>query len=260
MTFTLGPRDVHVRYLLTDSVSDDVHAQALQMLSPDECARAGRFVSSRDRVAFVAAHALLRRALSDHEDLPPDAWTFAQNAHGKPILADRHGGITIGFNLAHTHGLVACVLSRDTDVGIDVESLDHRTDALGLATRYFSPAEVADLHACAEGERAVRFIELWTLKESYVKAIGEGLSHPLNTFGFALGSPAILRFEPPAHDDQRAWQFALFAPSVGHRMAVAVHCAAKATHRITTRADGTGESAPLLRASVHDASAGVLAG
>ncbi len=219
---TLGLRDVHVRYRLTDAIDDDMHTRALETLSPDERARAGRFVARRDRVDYVAAHALLRQALSDFADVRPAEWTWALTPHGKPMLADAHAGCGLSFNLSHTHGLVACAVCRGADVGIDAESLTPRVHPLELADRFFSSAEVAGLRACADEDRQQRFIELWTLKEAYVKAIGEGLSHPLHTFGFLLDDPTAPRFDPPAGQDPAAWQFALFAPSEAHRMAVAV--------------------------------------
>jgi 4'-phosphopantetheinyl transferase len=211
-------------------------------------------VFARDRLTFVSAHALLRHALSLYEDVPAGAWAFAQNEFGKPRLADRHRGIDIGFNLAHTHGLVACVVCRGTDVGIDVESMNPRIHSLDLATRYFSPTEVSGLQACAEHDRAARFIELWTLKEAYVKAIGTGLSHPLDTFSFVLHGSSSLRFEPPIGDQRPVWQFALFAPSELHRMAVAIGGGANERRRITTwGGDIAGSASPIRRTAVHDA-------
>ena len=78
------------------------------------------------------------------------------------------------------------------------------------------------LDACDAAERPTRFIELWTLKEAYVKAIGHGLSHPLDRFGFAFDSERGIRFTAPPDEHAAQWTFALLAPSVRHRLAVAV--------------------------------------
>ena len=89
-----------------------------------------------------------------------------------------------------------------------------------IAARFFSAPEVAWLHECAEGERQVRFVELWTLKEAYVKAIGTGLSQPLNSFGFTIDSNRQIHFEPPTGDTS-PWQFELGQPTDRHRLAIA---------------------------------------
>lgn len=217
----LGPHAVHIWYRPTDALGDAEHAQNLEVLNAEERERAARFLFPRDRVMFAAAHALLRRTLSSYDDVRPQAWTFSLMANGKPVLDDRHASSHLRFNLSHTRGLVACAVSRTVDLGIDVESVEDRTVGLDIAERFFSRNEVAGLSACAEADRHARFIELWTLKESYIKAIGEGLSHPLDTFGFQFDGAATLRFAPPPGVGAEDWQFALYSPSPGHRMALA---------------------------------------
>jgi 4'-phosphopantetheinyl transferase len=218
----LSSADVHVYYGFTDDISPDGHAGALRALSAEEQEREARFVFLRDRLIFVSAHTLLRQALSLYEDVAPDRWAFERNAYGKPRLSDAHTGIQLQFNLAHTQGLVACVVCRHDEVGIDVESVTSRVPSLDLAERFFSPNEVADLRVCPEAERDARFIEFWTLKESYIKALGVGLSHPLETFGFAHSGSPSLKFQPPAGIDPKTWQFGLYAPSPDYRLAVGV--------------------------------------
>jgi len=173
---------------------------------------------------FVAAHLLLRRGLSAYENVPLQDWEFAADVHGKPVLSGRHREVPLHFNLAHTRGLVACAICRSADVGIDVESLDSAVEPLDVATRYFSPSEIASLQQCDERTLAGRFIELWTLKEAYIKAVGTGFSHPLSSFGFHLLGHSGLQFDCHSVGEQSAYQFALFTPSPRHRMAVAVAC------------------------------------
>src|SRR3954469_22201803 len=147
MGLALGVRDVHIHYRFTDSASED-DSRAVDVLSAAERERAHRFVFDRDRSTFVIAHALLRRALSEYEDVPPRAWTFVDAPEGKPVLAAEYSATNLRFNLTHTAGLVACVVARGRDVGIDAESLDRATDGAEIATRYFSPREVMRLEAC----------------------------------------------------------------------------------------------------------------
>jgi len=222
-------------------LTDEEYDAGLRLLSGDERDRAARFVFDRDRHLFVAAHVLLRRALSEYEPVEPGAWAFAAGAHGKPALAGPHRDIPLRFNLAHTHGLVACALSRDADVGIDVEPLASGARSLDIADRFFSAAEAGDLRNCDPDVRHVRFTEIWTLKEAYIKAIGTGLSHPLASFALRFDGDARLRLESDGSDETARpsrWQFALFAPTPDHRMAVAVDCGPGERCRITAREDG----------------------
>jgi 4'-phosphopantetheinyl transferase len=211
---------VHVWYAVTERLAESALAEARDLLSPAERARCDRFRFDRDRRDFAAAHALLRQALTVHEGAPASPWSFEEGVHGKPFLAP--GQSALEFNLAHTHGLVACVLTHVGPVGVDVESLDRAVNGDDIAERYFSPSEIAGLQELAGVERSRRFIELWTLKEAYLKAIGAGLSNPLNDFGFELQGSSALVFNAPPGVARADWQFALFAPSPSHRLAVAV--------------------------------------
>jgi 4'-phosphopantetheinyl transferase len=246
MALTLEPGDIHVHYRVTDELCVHDDPASLAVLSSDERERAQRFAHARDRVTFVAAHGLLRRTLSRYAAVPPESWTFIATAHGKPVLGDSFADLNLKFNLAHTHGLVSCVVSRGSDVGIDAESVTGPVeDVLPIAVKHFAPAEVAALEQCREFERRVRFTELWTLKEAFVKCVGTGLSHPLDTFLFEWNHSAEGRFEPPPDIQQTGWEFALLAPSERHRLAVAVRLTVAKRCRIEARS-AEGESPRLL--------------
>jgi 4'-phosphopantetheinyl transferase len=215
--------DIHISYCLTAQLDEAAVRLAVDQLSPEERARHDHFVLARDRRDFAVAHALLRRALSARSDRAPHEWTFTSSHLGKPQLpADVAARTGLSFNLTHTHGLVACAVAQDAEVGIDAETLDRRADLLNLAERLFSQAEIADLKRHGTSERHLRFIEIWTLKEAYIKALGNGLSLQLNGFAFTFDGPTGLRFDISNLLPHTPWHFALFAPSDRHRLAIAV--------------------------------------
>src|SRR5262245_53109409 len=245
---TLAKNDVHIYYRLIRSINSEEQAQALESLSSDEHERAERLLSPDHRITLIAAHWLLRTALSRYADVPASAWSFAANAHGKPFVDSPRSEADLRFNLAHSEGLVACAVCRGAEIGIDVESLGRRRHTLALAARYFSDTEVRSLEALEEHQRDARFVELWTLKEAYVKAMGLGLSHSLHIVAFDLSGRSSIRFDS-AGIDASTWQFALYAPTADHRIAVAATCAPGRPCRITTWGHASDTTSSLLRAS-----------
>jgi 4'-phosphopantetheinyl transferase len=148
-------------------------------LSAEEGARADRFRLAADRAAYVAAHALLRALLAAHGVPRP---RFAAGPWGRPELAD--AAVPLRFSLTHTRRLVAAAVAWRDDVGVDAETTDPALDATGLAARFFAPAEAAMLRNLPVPARPDTFCRLWTLKEAFAKAVGRGLSVPLDAFAF----------------------------------------------------------------------------
>jgi 4'-phosphopantetheinyl transferase len=211
---------VAIWFRLTQSMSARDVDEARLLLSVEERARADRFVFERDQRDFVAAHALLRAVLSHHGGLSTDRWEFESEAAGKPRLVRQP---ELQFNIAHTRGLVACALSLVGPVGIDVETIDAGRDIESVAESNFAPSEVIELKACEEGiRRQSRFTELWTLKEAYLKALGAGLSRPLDEVAFHFPGAVDLRVTTQGNSNHAGWRFGLFVPLANYRLAVAV--------------------------------------
>jgi 4'-phosphopantetheinyl transferase len=241
----LADRSVYLTYCLTALLDDEALRWAIEQLSSEERSRRDRFMFERDQRDFAVAHALLRRELAKHGDRPPKEWTFTSNTYGKPALPDEITAEThLSCNLAHTNGLVACAVAHEASLGVDVEAIDRRIDPLSIADRFFAPAEVAALERCSESERTVRFVEIWTLKEAYVKAVGDGLSLPLNDFWFVFDGPSSLRFDATTGSSDGAWQFALFTPSPNHRMAIAIHDTSADQRQLVVRASALENADP----------------
>lgn len=217
--------EVHVWCAQPDALGDADLLRGLEaLLSEEERARHRRFLRERDRRLFLVAHALVRRTLSRYLDVPPEDLLFRANAHGRPELARPWTAPHLRFNLSHAHGLAACAVVGELDVGIDVEQLRPIGDLESLARRTLSPEELQSLLALPAAARPDLFFTYWTLKEAYGKACGRGLSLPLRSSSFTLAGPggASVRFAPPLEDEPETWQFFRSRPTAEHYLAVAV--------------------------------------
>jgi 4'-phosphopantetheinyl transferase len=214
------PHDVHIWFRATGSLDEAAIAAAASVLSDDEIAQYRRFHFARDARDYAAAHALLRHTLSRDDGRPPEQWRFERTTSGRPFLIDA-GDAPASFSLSHTHGMVACAVTKGADVGVDVECIDRDVNAADIAARFFAPAESAHLMQLDADARRDRFFDLWTLKEALVKALGTGMAMSLNRLAFAVDPDGSVRLSAPADVEPDAWQFGLFAPSPRHRLAVA---------------------------------------
>lgn len=171
------------------TIDDVLWPQLSAILCAAELERAERFHFERHRRQFVAAHALKRLMLWHIAKLPPRDWVFETAPGGKPRVGSAASPF---FNLSHCDGLVACAVSRELDLGVDIEPLS-REAPLAIAERMFAPAEQAWLRDQPEAEQSAGFFALWTLKEAFIKATGQGLQQDLRQIVFSL-DPLRMQF------------------------------------------------------------------
>ena len=146
------------------------------VLNPVERERGDRFLLERDRRAYVLAHILVREVLSRFEPaVRPNEWRFETAQGGRPELSAEFAATGLRFNISHTAGLVACVVTPHVDCGIDVERHFERDNVMALARRSLSPTQLAALEAVPLVSRSTEFLRYWTFKEARVKALGKGL-------------------------------------------------------------------------------------
>jgi 4'-phosphopantetheinyl transferase len=209
----------------------------LSWLSSDEQRRLKRYIRPRDRELFLYAHSLLRHTLSQYCDVDPAEWEFENGEHGRPELSGRFTSFGLRFNLSHTPGVVACLVSDAADAGVDVEGCDAAADPLKLAGNVFSEREFADLSKLSGAEMNQRFYEIWTLKEAYIKARGMGLALPLKgfTFTFEGSGPISISFDSSIDDDPAVWQFQHWRPGDKHQGAVALRRGSRHDRQIAFR-------------------------
>ena len=204
-------------------------SQYVSWLDEQERSRYDRFHFSQHRHEYLIAHALLRSSLSRYSGCAPAAWRFTRNTYGRPEIAAECGQPPLRFNLSHTTGLVACAIARSADVGIDVELMTRAGDLAAIADLSCTPDELAALQPLSGTAWSQRFFSLWTLKEAYVKARGQGLSIPLLQIRFQfqphlMNASGVIQFESLLDSASApAWKFASLNPTPRHCMAVATH-------------------------------------
>jgi 4'-phosphopantetheinyl transferase len=243
----LDDGDVHLWYEVLDPTRDAARLElARSNVTTDEWQRCHRFIFDERRRECLATRLLVRSVLSRYVDVSPSDWRFGINAHGRPEIDQPAHARFLRFNLSHSDGVVACVVSSHHEIGVDLERIGRRVP-LEVAESHFAASELDDLRTVPRDEQPRRFLEYWTLKEAYMKARGAGLSLPLRQCAFDLSRPArpIVRFSPGLDDDAAAWQF--------ERVLIGEHLAAVAARRGAT---------PVMTLSVRrfDSTAGGTAG
>jgi 4'-phosphopantetheinyl transferase len=191
-------------------------------LSVPERRRAERFHFDRDRCHFVIARGILRNILSRYLRSTPAQISFTYNQYGKPALSATKDGLH--FNVSHSHGAALYAFTRACQLGIDLELLRDDFASLEIARRFFSAAEVSVLRSQQASQQTQAFFNCWTRKEAYIKALGEGLSHPLDRFSVSLTPDEHACLISTDNDSQEAanWSIIDLSPFPGYAAALAV--------------------------------------
>jgi len=218
----LDPGHVHYQLIELPAAGSEDGASLLARLSPllssDERDRAAKFAIEQAHIQYVAARVTLRRALAGYLGIDPAAVRFAKAERGKPYLPDH----AIRFNVSHSGQLALLAFSRDLELGVDVEQVWADDDPFALADRFFSPAEIAALSALPADQRRGGFFDLWTRKEAYIKARGDGLHLSLSSFDVTCGPGVPARLLASRNHPDDVAHFAMFNLAVpdGYRAAV----------------------------------------
>ncbi len=204
-------REVHLWSVDLYPSADKV-AAFRQLLTPEEIQRSERFKFDRHRRRFIVRRGALRRLVGAYLDQDPTVVQFAEGDKGKPFVpqADTPAAETLHFNLTDSKDLAIYAFTRGAELGVDVEVLRPMPDALDISEHFFAAEERDDLRRVAEADRAVAFFNCWTRKEAYIKAIGEGLSEPLDRFCVSLIPEQPARFIHLGGDPQRAADWTLY--------------------------------------------------
>ncbi len=235
---TLPEDEVHLWLACPEEIQDpDLLARYHAIMSPEEAVKQKRFHFERHRHQYLITRAIIRTQLSRYAPVAPADWVFETNEYGRPHIAPVHDVPPLHFNLSHTDGLIACAIVLGREVGVDVEDVARGGDLVSVADRFFSPSEVRDLHQLPESRHMDRFFDYWTLKESYIKARGMGLSIPLEQFSFHLGDGPDIRItiDPRQNDPPERWQFRQWRLGERHKIALTLEREPGVSFRVVVR-------------------------
>jgi|GEM_PF-286524 len=188
--FTLDAYSLHVWAFPIES-TESISARLWSSLSPDEVARAERFRSADLRLSYTTCRGVVRFLLGHYLNIEPSLVQFEYLPRGKPVIANFNH---LKFNISHSAKLMLCGMMMGDQIGVDVERIRPLSDMQELARNVYCPEEVEELTRLPETQRHEAFYRCWTRKEAYLKALGEGLSTPLNGFRVNLGSTEPARF------------------------------------------------------------------
>ncbi len=222
MALTISHDDVHLWTARLDRDTGEVE-RLTGTLSVDEISRAARFLRPEDRERFIVARGTLRAILGAYLGARPELVRFVYGLQGKPALAP---GLdpTLCFNIAHSGDLALFGIARVRRIGVDVERVRAEIDYEAIARRFFTTDESAALRAVPAEDRLHAFYTMWTGKEAYAKALGDGLAAALRGVRVLAepGQAATLLPAPGSAHDLSVWALCLLEPAPGYLGAVVV--------------------------------------
>ena len=224
----LASNEVHVWLAALDPPAAEL-ATLAATLDAAESDRAARYRFEHDRLRFIAARGILRAVLSAYLATTPADITFAYGPHGKPRVATNADPSSLQFNVSHSETYALIALARDLELGVDIEYMRHLDDMDAIARTAFSPRERTVLAALDSAAQHEVFYACWTRKEAYIKAIGRGLSFPLDSFDVSLppDEPARLLAVRGNPAEVVRWHCHPLPPIPGYATALAIQPASK---------------------------------
>lgn len=217
---SLTKTDVHLWRIDLDLAPQQT-SRLQETLSPEETAQAIKFQFERDRRRFRVAQGALRAILSRYLGCTPRQVNYRYTSKGKPFLVN---STDLYFNLSHSHERALIAVAHLHPIGIDIEQIRPLENLDAMARQCFSESEYQQFTALTASNNLQAFFNAWTRKESFIKAIGDGLSYPLANFDVSLrpGDPAKLLAIAGDSCEARAWTLLEVEAGVGYAATLAV--------------------------------------
>jgi len=222
----LPPGEIHVWYVRLDPPQERVE-QLGRPLTKDEWERANRFRFDQHRRQYVVGRGALRTLLAAYQGTRPELVRFTYGPRGKPFLdasQNQDGAGTLFFNLSNSSERALVGFARGLEIGVDLEYMKPMPDLEQIAERFFSVPERDVLRQLPAAQKPEGFFNCWTRKEAYLKAVGEGLALPLDSFDVTLAPGEPARMLAVEGDAERAtrWHYWHLRPAEDYIGAVAI--------------------------------------
>ncbi|MCK4764361.1 MAG: 4'-phosphopantetheinyl transferase superfamily protein [Candidatus Aminicenantes bacterium] len=169
--------------LKLSEIEEETYEKLLLLVDRQKQDKVKKFYRREDSLRTLLADLLVRNLVIEKTNLRNEEISFSYNEYGKPTLNDVEN---FHFNVSHSGEWIVCAVDSEP-VGVDVEEI--APVDLDISRNYFSPDEHSDL--LSQEDRIAYFFTLWTLKESYIKIVGKGLSLPLNSFSIRFSDEEI---------------------------------------------------------------------
>ncbi|MDJ0519440.1 MAG: 4'-phosphopantetheinyl transferase superfamily protein [Trichodesmium sp. MO_231.B1] len=212
----MSPNNVHIWSTNLKLLPSQIE-ELSTILSSDEIERANKFYFERDKNRFIIARGKLRKILSRYLNIEPEKLQFTYSDRGKPYLTDT----SILFNLSHSQDLALYAITQVNSIGIDLEYIRPMNDAENLAKRFFSHQEYNLISQLPPQKQQETFFKLWTCKEAYLKATGDGLAGGLEKVEISLNPVEFFSINQDIKETAR-WYLHQFIPQPNYIAAVVV--------------------------------------
>ena len=208
---TLSDKEAHI-WRADLNLGDSLQSSFLKLLSPDEKNRAGKFRFARDSRNFIVARGILRSLIGNYLEINPAEISFQYSRFGKPSIGDNS---SIQFNISHAQNTALFAFTKKLNVGVDVEFVNPHIEVEDIATKFFSANEILNLLALPKSQQTLGFFNCWTRKEAFIKAVGEGLSFPLNQFEVSLEPNKTAKLLATDWDPKAVSKWSMYSISPG---------------------------------------------
>lgn len=185
------------------------------MLSDQELERCAKYVYEKDRRMALITRVSIRKVLSQYSpEVSPKEWEFETNEYGRPYVSELMNKHSIFFSISHSKDLLIILISKNMSSGVDVEWINREVN-IDLACRYYTSLERAQIEN-SKTEMKSNFIKIWTLKESFIKAIGRGFHYPMSNLSFFLPDNTYNKVHCWINDDKENGRWSFFSRVFGN--------------------------------------------